>query len=259
LGGGRPAAIQIDPVEKEPQYHFLPGTLILCFGTAGCNFHCSFCQNWHLSQRSIEDMEYFYPLSPAEAVIQAVNRRIPTISFTYNEPTPFYEYAFDIARIARREGIRILWHSNGAINSEPLHELLEYTDAVTIDLKDFTDAFYIKYSEGDLRKVMQTLVTIREKEVWLEIVNLVIPTANDDVRDIERMCGWIGKELGKDVPLHFSRFFPLTGSPSSPPRPWRLSRDVMKSHESAAYSTLPWVTCQVTGSTPRTAQNAARF
>jgi pyruvate formate lyase activating enzyme len=153
-------------------------------------------------------MEYFYPLSPEEAVIQAVNLRIPTISFTYNEPTSFYEYAYDIARIAGREGIRILWHSNGAINSEPLHELLEYTDAVTIDLKGFTDAFYIKYSEGDLRKVMQTLVTIREKKVWLEIVNLVIPTANDDVRDIERMCRWIGKELGEDVPLHFSRFFP---------------------------------------------------
>jgi len=205
---GRPSAIQIDPVEKEPQYHFLPGTLILCFGTAGCNFHCRFCQNWHLSQRSIEDMEYFYPLSPEKAVCEAVNRRIPTISFTYNEPTSFYEYAFDIARIAKREGICILWHSNGAINNEPLQELLEYTDAVTIDLKGFTDTFYVRYSEGDLRKVMQTLVKIREKGVWLEIVNLVIPTANDDPRDIESMCRWIGKELGNDVPLHFSRFFP---------------------------------------------------
>jgi pyruvate formate lyase activating enzyme len=236
---GRPSAIQIDPVEKEPQYHFLPGTLILCFGTAGCNFHCRFCQNWHLSQRSIEEMEYFYTLGPEEAVAEAVNRRIPTISFTYNEPTSFYEYAFDIARIAKKAGIRILWHSNGAINNEPLHELLKYTDEVTIDLKGFTDMFYAKYSDGDLRKVMDTLVTIREKGVWLEIVNLVIPTANDDARDIERMCRWIVKELGKEVPLHFSRFFPAYRLTTLSPTPLET---LEKCYQIARESSIHYVT-----------------
>jgi pyruvate formate lyase activating enzyme len=205
---GRPSAIQIDPVEKEPQYHLLPGTLILCFGTAGCNFHCMFCQNWHLSQRSIEEMEYFYPLKPEEAVSEAVMRKIPTVSFTYNEPTSFYEYVYDIAQIAKKTGLHVLWHSNGAMNRQPLLELLRYTDAVTVDLKGFTQSFYRKYSQGELGPVLDNLKLIKEQGVWLEIVNLVIPTANDDPSDVRDMCEWICKELGPDVPLHFSRFFP---------------------------------------------------
>jgi pyruvate formate lyase activating enzyme len=205
---GRPSAIQIDPVEKEPQYHLLPGTLILCFGTAGCNFHCMFCQNWHLSQRSIEEMEHFYPLTPEEAVAEAVRRKIPTVSFTYNEPTSFYEYVYDISQIAKREGLFILWHSNGAMNPEPLLDLMRFTDAVTIDLKGFTESFYRKYSQAELEPVLRNLKLIKERGVWLEIVNLVIPNANDDPSDVRDMCEWIGRHLGPDVPVHFSRFFP---------------------------------------------------
>jgi pyruvate formate lyase activating enzyme len=214
-----PSAIQIDPIEKEPQYHNLPGTNILCFGTAGCNFRCRFCQNWHLSQRTFEEMDATYCLSPQEVVAEAIKREIPTISFTYNEPTSFYEYVYDIARLAKQKGLNILWHSNGAMNPAPLRDLLQYTDAVTVDLKGFTEQFYKKTSSAELKPVLRTLQIIKEEGVWLEIVNLVIPTLNDDIRDIWRMCEWIRKNLGTEVPLHFSRFYPayrLTDLPATP-------------------------------------------
>jgi pyruvate formate lyase activating enzyme len=202
----KPSAIQVDPIEKEPQYHMLPGTEILCFGTAGCNFACRHCQNWHLSQASPEDLKV-HQVSPAQAVQIALERNIPTISFTYNEPTVFYEYVYDIATLAKAKGIRILWHTNGAMNPDPLRALLKYTDAVTIDLKGFTGKAY-ENSSAELAPAMRTLGIIRESGRWLEIVNLVVPTVNDDPRDIQRMCQWIRKNLGPETPLHFSRFFP---------------------------------------------------
>lgn len=203
----RPSAIHVDPIEKEPSLHMLPGTYILCFGTAGCNFRCKFCQNWHLSQRSIDQMSY-YKVSPEEAVNQAKSKNIPTLSFTYNDPIAFYEYVYDTARVAKKEGKRILWHSNGTLNEEPLKELLKYTDAVTFDLKGFTEEFYKNTSSASLEPALKSLKTIRKEGVWLELVNLVVPTLNDDPKDIKRMCQWIKDELGKDVPIHFSRFHP---------------------------------------------------
>lgn len=215
----RPSAVQVDPIEKEPALHMLPGTRILCFGTAGCNFRCKFCQNWHLSQRSIEQMAYIYDISPEDAVRMAIEKKIPTLSFTYNEPITFYEYVYDTARLAKQKGLRILWHSNGTLNPEPLKELLKYTDAVTIDLKGFTDKFYREASSAKLEPVLQTLKIIRKEGVWLEIVNLHIPTLNDNPQDVRRMCLWIKENLGKDTPLHFSRFSPayrLTTLPATP-------------------------------------------
>lgn len=214
----RPSVIQIDPIEKEPQLHMLPGTEILCIGTAGCNFRCKFCQNWHLSQRSFEDMEHYF-LPPESVVAMAQKKKIKTISFTYNDPISFYEYMYDIARIAKEKGIRILFHSNGTLNPEPLRELLKYTDAVTIDLKGFTDKFYREASSAELEPVLNTLEIIKEQIVWLEIVNLVIPTLNDDMAIIKQMCIWIKDNLGKKVPLHFSRFFPNYKLTSLPPTP----------------------------------------
>ncbi|MCK4652889.1 MAG: AmmeMemoRadiSam system radical SAM enzyme [Candidatus Cloacimonetes bacterium] len=214
----KPSAVHIDPVEKEPQLHMLPGTDILCLGTAGCNFQCKHCQNWHLSQRSIEEMSY-YNLPPEEVIELALEKKIPTISFTYNDPISFYEYVYDIAKLAQAEGLKILWHSNGSINPEPLKELLKYTDAVTIDLKGFTEKFYRKASNAKLEPVLTTLKAIKEEGIWLEIVNLVIPTMNDDPKDIKRMCEWIKENLGADTPLHFSRFSPayrMTHLPSTP-------------------------------------------
>jgi pyruvate formate lyase activating enzyme len=227
----RPSAIQIDPIEKEPQYHMLPGTYILCFGTAGCNFHCIFCQNWHLSQRSLEEMEYYFDCSPEAAVHTALDRGIPTLSFTYNEPTSYYEYVYDIAVIAKKHGLNILWHSNGALNPEPLKNLLKVTDGITIDLKGFSDTFYRKYSSAELKPVLRTLQIIKEEGRWLEIVNLMIPTANDDPEDVRRMCEWIKKNLGSDVPLHLSRFFPqykLTNLPPTPVQTLERSYEIAK-------------------------------
>ena len=216
---GRPSAVHIDPVEKEPQFHFLPGSSILCLGTAGCNFRCQQCHNWHLSQRPIEEMEYVYNLAPQEVVEMALKKDIPTVSFTYNEPISFYEYAYDIAKLAKQKGLKVIWHSNGSINPDPLKELLKYTDAVTIDLKGFTDKFYSDVSQAKLQPVLETLKAIRQSGVYLEIVNLVIPTLNDDSEDIRRMCVWIKENLGTDVILHFTRFSPahkLTALPATP-------------------------------------------
>ncbi len=216
---GRPSAVHIDPIEKEPALHMLPNTAILCFGTAGCNFRCKFCHNWTLSQRSIEEMEYTHELKPEDAVRIAQDKRIPTLSFTYNEPTSFYEYVYDTACIAKQKGLKILWHSNGSMNPQALKELLKYTDAVTIDLKGFTERFYHEASSAQLEPVLRTLKIIKNEGKWLEIVNLVIPSLNDNPQDIKKMCLWIKDNLGKDTPLHFSRFFPnykLTNLPATP-------------------------------------------
>ena len=202
----RPSAIQIDPIEKEPQHHMLPGTEILCFGTAGCNFQCRHCQNWHLSQASPGELDT-YDVPPHSAVSAAIERNIPTISFTYNEPTVFYEYVHDVAVRAKEKGINILWHSNGAMNPEPLKAMLKYTDAVTVDLKGFTRKAYDN-SSAELEPVLATLKTIKGQGKWLEVVNLVIPTVNDEPENIRRMCEWIKENLGVETPLHFSRFFP---------------------------------------------------
>ncbi len=218
----RPSAVHIDPVEKEPQLHMLPGTEILCLGTAGCNFHCRHCQNWHLSQRAIEEIGYLYYLPPEEVVKLALRKKIPTISFTYNEPVSFYEYVYDVARAAKKKNLRILWHSNGSINPEPLRELLKYTDAVTIDLKGFTEKFYREVSAAKLEPVLKTLKIIKEKGVWLELVNLVIPTLNDNPEDIKRMCKWIKENLGEETPLHFSRFSPAYRLTKLPPTPIKI-------------------------------------
>ncbi len=215
---GRPSALQIDPIEKEPHYHMLPGTTIFCTGTAGCNNRCKFCQNWHLSQKSIEDVR-FYNLTPKESVQLALDYRCDSVSFTYNEPTVFYEHMFEVAKIAKQEGFGTLFHTNGGMQEEPLGALLEYMDAVTVDLKAFTPEFYRQVSSSELEPVLRCLKQIYRSGSHLEIVNLVVTTLNDNMDDIRRMCQWIGETLSEEVPLHFSRFFPahkLTSLPATP-------------------------------------------
>ncbi len=212
-----PSAVHIDPIEKEPQLHNFPGTDILCIGTVGCNFKCLHCQNWHLSQSSPGELETYY-LPPEKVVKIALERKIPAISFTYNDPIVCYEYLYDVSVLAKQKGVRTLWHSNGFINPEPLREILKYTDAVTIDLKGFTKKAY-KNSSAELEPVLETLKIIKEEGVWLEIVNLVIPGLNDEAENIKRMCEWIKKNLGEDVPLHFSRFSPSYKLIKLPPTP----------------------------------------
>lgn len=206
---GRPSAVQFDPVEKEPLHHFLPGTSILCIGTAGCNFRCKFCHNWQLSQQSIDEIGYYQELEPADVVQKALERwKTPSISFTYNEPTVFYEYVYDIARLARENELKVVIHSNASMNPDPLKQLIPYVDAFTIDLKAFRQDFYRDVSQGELEHVLGTLEKIKAEGVWLELVNLVIPDLNDDLEDIKKMSHWICEHLGPETPLHFSRFFP---------------------------------------------------
>ncbi len=205
---GQASAIQIDPVEKEPMHHFLPGENILCIGTASCNFRCKFCHNWHMSQRSIEEIRYRREITPEQIVDRALQNNIPAISFTYNEPTVFYEYMYDTAKLAQQKGLKVIFHTNASINAEPLRKLLKYIDGVTVDLKGFNNQYYQDLTQGELETVLETLKIIKEEEVWLEIVNLILPGLNDDPEDIREMSDWIYENLGADVPLHFSRFFP---------------------------------------------------
>jgi len=206
---GNPASANpYDPIEKKPLFHFLPATTTFSIATAGCNFRCKCCQNWQISQVPPEETNN-YALAPEEVVAQAFQYRCPTIAYTYSEPSIFYEYMLDTAKIARAKGLRNIYHSNGSLNAQPAEELAQYLDAANIDLKGFTQEFYSEIPEGFLDTVLETLKILRRKGVWLEITTLVIPTFNDDKKQIQAMAQWIHDNLGADTPLHFSRFFPL--------------------------------------------------
>ncbi|MGQ9594124.1 MAG: AmmeMemoRadiSam system radical SAM enzyme [Anaerolineae bacterium] len=204
---GRAAAVQVDPIEKEPAFHMYPGTHIYCLGTASCNNRCRFCQNWFLSQQTLWQVAS-EDVPPQEVVRRAKEAGCEGVSFTYNEPTVFYEYMLDVATLARQEGLHALFHTNGSMNREPLLDLLQVMEAVTVDLKAFDEKFYREVSQSELQPVLHTLETVRTSGRHLEVVNLVIPTLNDDLDTIARMARWIVRNLGKDVPLHFLRFFP---------------------------------------------------
>jgi pyruvate formate lyase activating enzyme len=215
---GRPSALQLDPIEKEPSFHMLPGGFIFCTGTASCNNRCKFCQNWHLSQSSLVQLQYF-EITPEQTVQLAQAEGCDAVSFTYNEPTVFYEHMFDVAQAAKRADMGTLFHTNGGMNEAPLAALLEHMDAVTVDLKAFTPEFYQKISASQLEPVLRTLQQIHQSGVHLEIVNLMVTTLNDDMNDVRRMCQWIRDTLSREVPLHFTRFFPAYQLTSLSPTP----------------------------------------
>lgn len=208
LGYAQPCAVHIDPIEKKPFFNVLPKTLSFSIASAGCNLRCRYCQNWQISQVSPEDTMN-ENLPPDKVVDLALKNGCKSIAYTYTEPTNFFEYMIETARIARKKGLLNIEHSNGYINQEPLKELCRYLDAVNIDLKGFNPSFYKKYCEADLPPVLETLKTLKRSGVWVEVTNLVIGGHNDDDQMIERMCDWIKKELGSEVPIHFSRFFPM--------------------------------------------------
>ena len=231
LSYGNPCTINMTGPENAPLYHFVPGHKRLALAEAGCNLRCRYCQNWQISQSGpVKNSDY--ELSPEEAVELSMKKGAKSISFTYTEPVVSYEYVLDISRLARGSGIMTSIVTNGFINPEPLIELLQVMDAVNIDLKGFSDDLYRNISSGKLEPVLNTLETVREEEVHLEITNLVVPTINDDPDVITRMCGWVRKNLGDDVPLHFTRFFPnykLTDIPPTPVKTlelaWSIARD----------------------------------
>ena len=204
---GKPSVVDIGPIEKAPLYHFVPGHFRFCLTCASCNLRCKYCQNWHLSQSSSEDQNC-YSYTPEAIVTQAKKQGLTSISFTYTEPTVYYEYLYDISVIAKQMGIRTSIVSNGYINREPLLKLLTALDAVKIDLKGFSEKFYKEVCSATLKPVLESLTTVKKEKVWLEIVNLIVPTLNDDTKMIDEMCQWIKENLGVDTPLHFTRFFP---------------------------------------------------
>lgn len=202
-----PTAVHVDPIEKKPLFHFLPSTKAFSIAAAGCNFRCKNCQNWQISQTRPDDVNNSY--LPPEAVVEAAFQyNCRTIAYTYTEPTIFYEYMYDTALIAKKNGIKNIYHSNGSINEEPCKDLARLLDAANVDLKGFNQNFYEKISMGFLNTVLKTLVLLRENNVHLEITNLIIPGLNDDGNEIRKMCKWIKQELGPRTPLHFSRFHP---------------------------------------------------
>lgn len=215
---GRACAVHVDPIEKKPFYHYLPGTSVFSLGTAGCNLHCKFCQNWEISQARPEDVAQ-QSLPPETVVDFCRKRALPTVACTYNEPTVFSEYVLEIARLARAQKVGAVTVSNGFISRRALVDLCRQLTAVKIDLKAFQDKFYRDVCSGSLQPVLDTLTTLHELGMHFEIVVLLIPTLNDGRDEVRRMCTWVVKELGPDVPVHFSRFTPLYKMTNLPPTP----------------------------------------
>jgi len=217
LAYAQPCAVQVDPIEKKPLFHFLPGSRILSLGTAGCNMACKFCQNWEIS-KSREDQVRSRHLEPADAVGLSGRSGCPAIAFTYNEPTIWAEYAIDISVEAHRRGIATVMVTNGYITPEALPDVYRFIDAANVDLKAFSDGFYRKTTLSRIAPVLETLKALRERGVWVEITNLLIPTLNDDEDEIRALASWVLDNMGADQPLHFTAFHPdfkLTDLPAT--------------------------------------------
>lgn len=207
LSYGKIVALHNDPVEKKPLYHFLPGTTTLSLGTAGCNLHCKNCQNYTISQASPLNIEYTN-ITPQQIVELAKKYNSKSISYTYNEPTVFYEFMLETAKLAHEAGIKNIMVSNGYINKEPLLELIPYLDAANIDLKCFDNKLYRSLTSATLKPVLETILLLKQHNVWIEITNLIIPEYTDNIEMISSMCEWLVENNLQEVPLHFSRFFP---------------------------------------------------
>lgn len=198
----------LDPVEKKPLYHFYPGTNILSIGSYGCNMRCDFCQNYNISQQTLDS--FSRKTGPDKIVKDALSLSNNIgIAFTYNEPVIWFEYIADIAREARKEGLKTVMVTNGYVNSKPLDEIISFTDAFNVDLKAFNNEFYRKLTGAYLEPVKESLKQIALSDRHLEITTLVIPGRNDDEKEMESQAEWIAGELGKEIPFHLSRYFPM--------------------------------------------------
>ena len=206
---GISSSIQYDPIEKKPLYHFYPGSHILSIGSIGCNLNCNFCQNFEISQTTIDRYITGHYHDPADIIDMAC--KYPEnlgIAFTYNEPTVYYEYMYEIAKLSHQHGMKNVMVSNGFINPEPLLQIMPYIDGFNIDLKAFTQAFYRDVTKGNLESVKETLIRIKKAGKHVEITNLLIPSQNDDLSKFTNMVKWISNELGRATVLHLSRYFP---------------------------------------------------
>ncbi|UCF78655.1 MAG: AmmeMemoRadiSam system radical SAM enzyme [Candidatus Eiseniibacteriota bacterium] len=228
----RPCAVHVDPIEKKPLFHFLPGTSAFSIGTAGCNMDCKFCQNWEMSQARPEQTRN-YLLEPRELVQNARQTNSASIAFTYSEPAVVaFEYMLDSAREGNKENVRTVMISNGYINREPMLEALKHLGAVKIDLKAFTEKYYKEICDATLKPVLDVLLLLAKSGVWYEIVYLVLPTLNDSDSELTSMSRWVKRELGPDVPLHFSRFYPtykMKRLPQTPNSTLERARNIARS------------------------------
>lgn len=215
---GNPCAIHIDPIEKKPLNHFLPGSTAFSIATAGCNLACLNCQNWTISQESPLNTRN-YELLPDQLIRQCKSYQCESIAYTYSEPIAFYEYAFESSKLARLNGIKNVFISAGYINEQPLREISQYLDAANIDLKSFSNDIYEMLNAGTLEPVLMTLQILKEEGVWLEITNLVVPSWTDDMDLIKKMCNWLASNGFSETPLHFSRFHPTYKLKQLPPTP----------------------------------------
>lgn len=213
---GNPCSINPDPIEKKPFFHFLPGTWAFSIATAGCNLNCKFCQNWEISQSRPEETNNV-KLPPADVVENAKMTDCKSIAYTYSEPTVFFEYMIDTAKLAQKAGIRNVVVTAGFIKQEPLKMLCDNVDAIKVDLKSFRNEFYNKICNGSLKPVLDALKLIKASGVWCEIVYLVVPTLNDSDAELRDTSKWIYENLGPDIPVHFSRFSPMYQLKNLPP------------------------------------------
>jgi len=230
---GRSSGFCVDPIEKKPLNHFLPGTSVLSFGTAGCNLACRFCQNWDISKsRELDTLAY--PAGPEAIARSALELGCKAVAFTYNDPVIFMEYAIDVARACRDLGIKSVAVTAGYMAAEPRQEFYAHMDAANVDLKSFSEGFYARVCAGHLQPVLDTLVYLKgHTRVWLEITTLLIPGLNDSTAELESMTRWGVENLGPDVPWHFTAFHPdfkLRDRPPTPPAALRRAREIARAN-----------------------------
>jgi pyruvate formate lyase activating enzyme len=229
LGYGQSTGFAVDPIEKKPLNHFLPGTGVLSFGTAGCNLGCRFCQNWSISKAKLDEA-HGLSAAPEEVVQLAMQERVPSIAFTYNDPVIWGEFVIDVSRIARAHGLNSVMVTAGYVTPEARPEIFRYIDAANVDLKAFTERFYHKITFSHLAPVLDTLKWLKnETQIWFEITNLMIPGENDEPEETRRLCDWVVENLGDSVPLHFTAFHPdfkLMDKPATPPVTLKRARRI---------------------------------
>jgi pyruvate formate lyase activating enzyme len=229
LGYGRSTGFAIDPIEKKPLNHFLPGTRVLSFGTAGCNLGCRFCQNWSISKAQLDDNQSL-TAAPEAVVRLAIQHEVPSIAFTYNDPVIWGEFVVDISRLAREQGVKSVMVTAGYITAEARADVFRYVDAANVDLKAFTERFYRKVTFSHLDPILDTLKWLKnETDIWFEITNLMIPGENDDPEETRGLCEWVLENLGEGVPLHFTAFHPdfkMTEKPRTPSATLKRARQI---------------------------------
>jgi pyruvate formate lyase activating enzyme len=198
----------VDPIEKKPLYHFLPGTLSYSLGTIGCNFRCMHCQNWNISQATLDE-SYTMEITPEEAIKRALATGCKSISWTYNEPAIWHEYTYDSAVLAKKAGLKTIYVTNGYITPEALRRIAPYLDAFRVDIKSFSDDFYRKICGARLAPVLESTKLAKELGMHVETITLIIPTKNDSSQELTQIVKWVHDNLGTDTPMHFTRFHPM--------------------------------------------------